>query len=113
MSESEPVTYLDCCAKPMLVTVKGLYESSHDTEAVERCENCGTHWFYRYHETVNFLSDTDDWTVWYTRLKPDEALSLIIDAEKPDLGFLKRRTSFMKDANGVQQVEGQPAGPGI
>lgn len=60
--------HLDCCASPKLENVKRVYDSSHDFEAVVRCTTCGAHWFYRWHEMIDFDGGPDPWTVWYTRL---------------------------------------------
>ncbi len=105
------VEYLDCCAMPTVVTIKQVYEATHDCEALCQCQNCGTYWFYRFHEYVNFSGGDDDLTVWYSLLTPEQGRLILDSADRPDLSFLSERPSFMKDDSGVQRVHGQPIYP--
>jgi hypothetical protein len=107
MAEANLVSYLNCCLRPMLLTVKGLSASNHDTEALRRCEGCGAYWIYRYHEYVTFDAE-DDWTVWYSLLSPEEGERVLEGEERPDLTFIRDRPSFMEDRQGVKQVPGSP-----
>ena len=97
--------YLDCCEDPSLITIKNIYQSEHDSEALLQCENCEKYWFYRYNEY------RDDWTVWYSLLNNDDAKLILNSKERPNLDFLSNRTSFMEDAEGVKKVQGQPTYP--
>lgn len=101
--------HLDCCDAPLLVTIRQLYQAYHDEESVKRCETCGCHWYYRFHERVNFAGD-DDWTDLHNRLTPDEA-RVLLEADKPDLAFLKTRRGILKDRAGVREVNSQPTPP--
>lgn len=91
--------YLDCCTRPDLEAVKTIYSSSHDSETVRQCRNCGRYWFHRFHEYVSF-DGPDDITVWDSPLTMDEAQSILGAEGRPDLSFLKERPSFMSDRNG-------------
>ena len=106
----DKVDYLDCCTQPALETVKSLYDSSHDTEAVRQCQHCQAYWFYRFHEYVSFITD-DEITVWYSRLTPEEARGIIDAKERPDLSFQNARPSFVRDHTGVHRTSGQPDHP--
>jgi hypothetical protein len=110
MPEADVVIYLNCCQKPALLTLKGIYASNHDAEALRRCEGCGAYWFYRYHEYVTFDGE-DDWTVWYSPLSPEEGVGILAAEDRPDLTFLQERASFMEDREGVRKVPGQPTQP--
>ncbi|MBF0103555.1 MAG: hypothetical protein HQK77_21870 [Desulfobacterales bacterium] len=107
---AEAVPYLDCCNQPVLKTVKSLYSSNHDSEALRQCQNCKRYWFYRFSEYVSYITD-DDLTVWYSSLTEEEAETILNSQDMPDLSFLSNRPSFMKDAEGVKQVHGQPTRP--
>ena len=66
--------FLDCCSSVELETVKVIFDSSHDAEYLQKCINCGTHWFYRFHEWVDYKEGNDKITSWYTKLITDEAV---------------------------------------
>lgn len=86
--------FLDCCANPQVASIKTLYQESHDSEALCRCQSCGGFWFWRFHEYVAFMDEDDDWTVWYSRLTPEQG-NLILEAEiRPDLSFLEKAPSL-------------------
>ncbi|MBI1944928.1 MAG: hypothetical protein HYS27_04485 [Deltaproteobacteria bacterium] len=105
-------SHLGCCDRPALDTVKTLYEKSHDTEELRRCTRCGASWFWRFHEHVNFDDDdSDEQTVWFTRLTEEEGRRLGSGAERPDLEFLREREAIQIDNRGVRRVRGQPTGP--
>ena len=103
--------HVDCCQQPKLDTVKSLYQGRHDCEALRQCQHCGAFWFYRYHEYVTFVSDDDDWTVWYSMLTDEDAKQIQEAQERPDLGFLAQRPGVMIDKEGVRKVSGQPSDP--
>ena len=103
--------YLDCCATPTVVTIKQVYEASHDSEALCQCQNCGAYWFWRFHEYINFSGGDDDLTVWYSLLTPEQGRLILDSPERPDLSFLSERPSFVKGDGGVQRVTGQPTHP--
>jgi len=103
--------YLDCCPQPGVVTVKQLYDSYHDMEALCQCQRCSAYWFYRFHEYVDFVGGNDDITVWYTRLTPEEGKQILDAEERPDLAFLSGKPSFMESDGQVQRVQGQPTHP--
>ena len=88
--------YLDCCAHPELVVSRALYESAHDAESLQRCDSCGTYWFYRFHEYVNWSTGEDDLTSWFTALTEDEGERLrdTTDPDGEDLSFLATRASW-------------------
>jgi hypothetical protein len=46
-------TFLDCCETVSLHTVRVLYESHHELEALKTCV-CGASWFHRFGEYVNW-----------------------------------------------------------
>ena len=108
---SYAVPYLDCCRQPVLETIKSLYQSRHDTEALCQCQNCQRYWFYRFSEYVTFGDDGDDLTVWYSPLNKQEAQTILQSEERPDLSFLNTRTSFMEEAGNVRKLDGQPCEP--
>jgi len=84
-------TFLDCCDAASLTTVRVLYESNHDLEALKICTSCTTYWFYRFNEYVNWHGGDDDLTSWYTRLSTDEGANLAhADRTAVDLAFLRR-----------------------
>lgn len=103
--------FLDCCSSPSVVTIKTVYDSYHDLEALCQCQSCEAFWFFRFHEYVNFDGGDDDLTVWYSLLTPEQGQLILQAAERPDLDFLARRPSFVKDDQGVRRVEGQPTYP--
>lgn len=101
-----------CCETPRLTCIKTVYLSSHDSEFVDRCENCSTHWFRRLHEWVDHNREKDE-TVWCTRLTEQEAHG-ILHAERRsdiDLDFLAAREAIIEDSRGVRTVMGQPTYP--
>ena len=104
-------TFLDCCATVRLRTVRVLYESHHDLEALRICA-CGTYWFYRFSEYVNWSGGHDDLTSWYTRLNPEEGTMLAhTDRASVDLGYLRDRPSWIDDRDGLRLVSGAPDHP--
>jgi hypothetical protein len=103
--------YLDCCSGPQVATIKTLSQGNHDCESLCQCQNCGAYWFYRFHEYVTFMDDDDDWTVWYSRLAPEQARLILEAKDRPDLSFLENAPGFMKDRSGVQRVTSQPTDP--
>jgi hypothetical protein len=104
----EPI--LDCCERPDLRDVRTLTDTTHESEVLRQCRSCEACWFYRFHEHVSYQGD-DDITQWYTRVTPDEALSIMQAETRPDLSFLSERSSFMIDRHGVSKVDGQPTEP--
>jgi hypothetical protein len=110
MAEADRVNYLDCCQQPALITVKSVYASDHDAEALRQCQSCGAYWFYRFHEHVTFVGD-DDLTVWYSFLTPEEGTRILEARDRPDLSFLSEKPSFLEDGQGVKRVQGQPIYP--
>ena len=105
-------TFLDCCDAPSLDTIRVLYESHHDLEALQICTACTTYWFYRFHEHVDWHDGNDDLTSWYTRLSTEEGAHLThADRTAVDLAYLRRRPSWMDDREGVQLVTGAPDHP--
>ncbi len=105
MTKKDIKNQLNCCKKPNLETIKAIYESNHDLETLQKCKNCGSYWFYRYHEYK------DDWTVWYSLLTQVEGKKILDAKDKPDLSFLNDKLSIMEDSEGVKQVKGQPTHP--
>jgi hypothetical protein len=105
-------TFLDCCDAASLETVRLLYESYHDLEALQVCTCCKTYWFYRFSEWVNFSGGDDDLTSWYTRLTTDEGTTLAhADRNTVDLAYLRARSSWMDDRDGARRVDGAPDHP--
>jgi hypothetical protein len=109
-NDKRAIDLIDCCNKPILQTEKKIYDSHHDWEYLQRCANCGTCWFYRFHEWDNWHGD-DDINVWYTMLTDEEALMLLKSEERPDLSFLKNRRSIHEDNDGARITDGQPTYP--
>ncbi|GAA3943352.1 hypothetical protein Aau02nite_49580 [Amorphoplanes auranticolor] len=73
---------------------------------------CGTYWFYRFNEYVNWAGGHDNLTSWYTRLSPAEGATLAhTDRTTTDLGYLRQRPSWMDDRDGVRVVPGAPDHP--
>jgi hypothetical protein len=105
--------YLDCCRTPELRGLRSLYESAHDAESLEQCASCGTYWFYRFHEYINWSGGEDDLTSWYTALTTDEGERLrdTTDRDAEDLSFLTTRPSWLDDNDGVRRVNGAPDHP--
>ena len=103
--------YLDCCEHPQVTSIKRIYQETHDSEALCQCQNCGAYWFWRFHELVNFSGGDDDWTVWFSRLTPEQGKLILEAQERPDLPFLSTAPSFVKDAAGVRRTTGQPTYP--
>lgn len=106
-------SYLDCCAAPQVHTLRTLYESTHDLEALQQCTRCGTYWFYRFHEWVNWSGGEDDLTSWFTPLTAEEGRRLE-NTDTPnriDLAFLADRGSWMDDRDGVRRVDHAPTHP--
>lgn len=99
--------FLDCCKQPNLKDMLTITDTSHDSEVLRQCQNCGGWWFYRFHEYVSFQGD-DDITRWYSVVKQDEAEAIMRAQERPDLSFLAERSSFMINNQVVRKVEGQP-----
>jgi len=110
-SEGCKVPYLDCCAMPNTVTIKTMYDESHNTECLCRCQNCGAYWFWRWHETINFSGGDDDLTVWYSRLTPEQGRLILEAKERPELKFLSDAPTFIENRGVVRQTTGQPTGP--
>jgi hypothetical protein len=79
-------------------------------EALRQCQTCNRYWFYRFHEYVSYV-DNDDLTVWYSPLTNIEAKRILQTSDRPELGFLSGRPSFMKDSDGVTRTDGQPSSP--
>lgn len=108
-----PSTFLDCCATARPQTLRILYESHHDLEALQVCASCNTYWFYRFNEWVNWVGGDDDMTSWYTRLTAQEGETLAhADRTSVDLSYLCERPSWMDDRDGVRRVPGAPDHPG-
>lgn len=105
--------YLDCCRSPELRALRTLYESAHDAESLQQCASCGTFWFYRFHEHVNWSTGVDDLTSWFTALTLDEGERLrdATDCDGVDLSFLTARSSWLDDADGARRVDGAPDHP--
>lgn len=105
-------TFLDCCATANLRTVRVLYESHHDLETLQICATCDTYWFYRFSEHVNWCGGDDDLTSWYTRLSTEEGVTLAhTDRSVVDLAYLRQRSSWMDDRDGVRLVASAPDHP--
>jgi hypothetical protein len=109
--ETHNAPYLDCCADPQVASVRLVYQECHDMETLCQCQNCGVYWFWRFHEYVSFTDEDDDWTVWYSRLTPEQGRLILEAKERPDLPFLSDAPSYVKDRTGVRQVTGQPTYP--
>ena len=109
----ETPDYIDCCPRPRLHDVRILYESSHDLESLRHCTSCGTYWFYRFHEYVNWYGGEDDLTSWFTPLTKEEGERLLDAAEpgREDLSFLATRASWIDDKDGARLVRGVPDHP--
>src|SRR5215813_4969692 len=105
--------YIDCCQRPELHALRTLYESVHDAESLQHCASCGTYWFYRFHEHVDWSTGVDDLTSWYTALTVDEGARLrdADDRDGEDLSFLTARSSWMDDVDGARRVDGAPDHP--
>jgi hypothetical protein len=105
--------YLDCCQRPELRVSRVLYQSTHDAESLHQCAACGTYWFYRFHEYVNWSTGEDDLTSWYTPLSVDEGERLrnTTDRDGEDLSFLASRPSWLDDGEGARRVQGTPDRP--
>ena len=101
--------YLDCCSKPQPETVKELYLGRHDREALQQCKKGKQYWFYRFSEYVTF--ENDDWTVWFTAINDQEAQAILKASGRPDLSFLKKKTTFVEEEQGVRKTKGQPSEP--
>lgn len=99
---------LDCCGQAELGHVRAVYESVHDLEALLKCESCGTFWFYRFSERVNWDGGPDDQTSWYSPLTDDEAQSVLAQG---NLVFLLSRPSWMDDNGDLRRVAGAPDRP--
>jgi hypothetical protein len=81
-------------------------------ESLQQCASCGTYWFYRCHEYVNWSTGGDDLTSWYTALTGEEGERLrTTDRDGEDLSFLATRPSWLADDDGVQRVAGAPDHP--
>jgi hypothetical protein len=105
------VEYLDCCETPTLENVVILYESSHNDEILRQCKRCGNYWFFRFYEYISFDRGEDYITVWYSAVTEEEAQRIKQTEGRPDLTFLKRRRTFVKDDQGVRLTIGQPIEP--
>jgi hypothetical protein len=105
--------YIDCCRRPELRVQRTLYEAIHDLEALHRCASCGTYWFYRFHEYVDWAAGDDDLTSWFTALTGEEGERLrnMTDHDAEDLSFLATRSSWRDDKDGVERVDGAPGRP--
>lgn len=103
--------YLNCCSSPDLGRVKTIYESNHDCEWIDRCNNCKIYWFHRFHEYVDYYEGNDDITIWYTLITDEEARKIIDSEDRPNLEFLEKRESIMVDNSGIKVVKGQPSYP--
>ncbi|MCP3798690.1 hypothetical protein NLX83_05400 [Allokutzneria sp. A3M-2-11 16] len=103
-------SHLDCCQAPALERLRVLDESTHDLEAVMRCTACGSYWFYRFLEYVNWAGGDDDLTSWFAPLTEAEGTNLLEAADRSamDLSFLTTRASWMDDNEGVRRVPGLP-----
>lgn len=99
---------LDCCPEPDLEIVREITREYHDAEALERCKRCGTHWFWRFHERVDFSGDGDDFTDAWVRLSEDLASGLREAAGRPDLAVLRGRPAIIRDRDGVRRVASLP-----
>jgi hypothetical protein len=82
-------------------------------ESLQQCASCGTHWFYRFHEYVNWSTGDDDLTSWFTALTGEEGESLrnMTVRDEEDLSFLAARSSWREDGDGVKRVDGAPGHP--
>jgi hypothetical protein len=105
--------YIDCCHGPELRALRTLYESAHDMESLQQCASCGTYWFHRFHEYVNWSTGGDDLTSWFTALTDEEGAKLrnVTDGHGEDLSFLTTRPSWRDDRDGAQRVDGAPDRP--
>ncbi|MFF0493441.1 hypothetical protein ACFYTQ_30855 [Nocardia sp. NPDC004068] len=106
-------SFLDCCREPRLVRIRTLSESSHDLAALQRCTSCAAYWLYRFHEYTDWASGVDDLTSWFTRLTDEEGTRILgaAEHEQTDLSFVRRRTSWLNDRDGVRRVKGAPHQP--
>ena len=108
--------YLDCCQAPVLETVKSFLSTECDMVAIRRCRKCGCHWFYRLKECITELDVTRDDAsaneydrqIWYVRLTPDEAETLMRSEDMPDPSIFAGRPCFVRDADGMKRSEGIP-----
>ncbi|MBW8699539.1 hypothetical protein MBT84_08045 [Streptomyces sp. MBT84] len=105
--------FIDCCRTPELGVVRTLYESHHDMESLQQCASCGTYWFHRFHERIDWTSGDDDLTSWFTALTDEEGarLRIMTEGRNEDLSFLTTRPSWMDDHDGVRRVDGAPDHP--
>lgn len=104
------VNYLDCCSDPNLRDVKILLDTNRESESLCQCETCGAYWFHRFLEIIHFDRE-DEQTTWYSRVRPEEAQSILDSEGRPDLKFLLNRPSFVKDYRGLRRISAQPDEP--
>lgn len=103
----EPITHLDCCAAPALATAKLLHSTETEMMAVRRCGQCGCSWYYLLRACENRRGDYDR-QAWFVRLTAEEAESLTSRAGVPDPHMFAGRPGFLRDADGLQRIEGLP-----
>lgn len=102
-----PVSYLGCCAKTDLVSVKTFLASQGETIGVWRCVSCGSHWFGHIRE---YEIPTDEYNrrIWCVRLQPGEVTRLLEQAAPPDASCFSDRAGVVKDEEGVCHITGVP-----
>ena len=103
----ESVTYIDCCGKPVLATVKSFLATEYEMVDIRRCLNCGCHWFYHLRE-YTITTDEYDRRKWYVRLSHEEVGELLkLDAPPPPSLFADR-PGFLRDEDGMSKIKGIP-----
>ncbi len=105
--------FLNCCSNPNLQTIKTIYSSSHDAEWLDRCVECSSYWFRRFHEWENWSGGSDDLTTYYTRISDQES-KIIISAnnrEELNLSYLEKRESIVDENGNISVTKGQPSYP--
>ena len=108
--------YIDCCPSPVLETVRRFSSTQTDFVAIRRCQGCGAFWFYFLREELcelNVIPDDSegcayDRHIWYVRLAPDEANTLLGAETVPEPGLFADRPGFLKGFEGMHPIIGIP-----
>jgi hypothetical protein len=104
---TKPIIHLDCCETPALATARLLLSTEVEMMAVRKCRHCGCCWYYVMRTCENRRGDYDRQS-WFVRLSADEAESLTSRPGVPDPQMFAGRPGFLRDADGLQRIEGLP-----
>jgi hypothetical protein len=103
----EKLGYLDCCNEPLLETVRHLRKSSHETESIRRCRQCGQQWYYVIHESRH-RGESLDYVVWCSRLTAEEATLLANAPHQERHKLVDQKVGILRDDEGVRKDARRP-----